>query len=122
MDFLFVIKLLIKKKWYLILIPIASACLSFLLSMDIKPEYKSSGKLATRFTTEDRISVTNEKSNVRDADIKINNLLEMMSSELITSMVSYRLLINDLTSARPHRLPTIEEHGLISKTYKQETI
>lgn len=109
MDFLFVFRLLVKKKWYLILIPIASAALSYVLTNGMKHDYKSTAKLATRFTTEDRISVTSDRPNLRDADVKFKNLVEMMGSELMVSMVSYRLLLRDFDSSQPFRVPNHKE-------------
>lgn len=108
MDFLFIFKLLIRKKWYFICIPIASAVLSYVLTIGMKRDYKSTAKLATRYTTEDRITVTNDRSNLRDADVKFNNLVEMMGSELMVSMVSYRLILHDFEAAQPFRRPSRE--------------
>lgn len=124
MDFLFVFKLLLEKKWYLVLIPIASAVLSFVLTIGMKREYKSTAKLATRFTTEDRITVTNDRSNLRDADVKFNNLVEMMNSELMVSMVSYRLVLRDFNSPQPFRVPsnTDEREWFSAPTHKAELI
>lgn len=122
MDFLFVFKLLIKKKWYLILIPIASATLSYLLTKGMPQEYKSTAKLATRFTTDDRITITNDRTNLRDADVKFNNLVEMMTSELMVSMVSYHLLLHDFDSSQPFRVPdqTEERDWFKVPVHKQE--
>jgi polysaccharide biosynthesis transport protein len=122
MDVLFAIKLLLKKKWYLVIVPLLCAALSFFLTSQMKPEFKSVAKLETRFTTEDRITVTAERLNPRDADVKFNNLVETMSSELIVSMLSYQLALNDLTSDRPFREPDIETKALLANVSKDEMI
>lgn len=122
MDIVFVLKLLLRKKWYLVLVPLISLLISFVLTSEMKPEYKSTAKLETRFTTEDRINVTNEKLNLRDADVKFNNLVETMNSELIVSMLSYRLIIHDLKSARPFRKPEAEFSNYLSGKEKEKAI
>ncbi|HTH56686.1 MAG TPA: Wzz/FepE/Etk N-terminal domain-containing protein [Cyclobacteriaceae bacterium] len=122
MDIALAFKLLLKNKWYLIIVPLISLLISFLLTFDMKPEYKSTAKLATRFTTEDRINVTNEKSNLRDADVKFNNLVETMNSELIVSMLSYRLILNDLTGAHPFRKPDAEFAHYLDPDEKKKVI
>jgi len=122
MDIALAFKLLLKNKWSLILVPLISLGASFFLTLDMSPEYKSTAKLATRFTTEDRINLTNEKSNLRDADVKFNNLVETMNSELIVSMLSYRLVLNDITSSHPFRKPDAEFSHFLYPSEKEKII
>lgn len=104
MDITILTRLLWRKKWYLILIPLIALVTSLILTRDMKPEYKSMARLATGFTVNERIVLTNDGFNVRDAEIKFNNLIQNMSSEVMLSMLSYRLMLNDLGS-RPFREP-----------------
>lgn len=104
MDLTILAKLLWRKKWYLILIPTLALLTSLLLTNDMKPEFKSASRLATGYTTNERITLTNEGFNIRDAEIKFNNLIQNMTSEMMLSMVSYRLMLNDLGS-HPFREP-----------------
>jgi succinoglycan biosynthesis transport protein ExoP len=105
MDITILSKLLWRKKWYLILIPLVALATSFILTRNMEPEFKSSARIATGFTVNERIALTNDGFNVRDAEIKFNNLIQNMSSEVMLSMVSYRLMLNDLGN-RPFREPS----------------
>jgi succinoglycan biosynthesis transport protein ExoP len=107
MDLSILSKLLWRKKWYLIGIPLVAFATSLLLTKDMKPEFKSASRLATGFTVNERIALTNDGFNIRDAEVKFNNLIQNMSSDIMLSMLSYRLMLNDLGS-RPFRKPNQE--------------
>src|SRR5689334_260042 len=102
MDLAILSKLLWRKKGYLIGIPLIALVTSLFFTRDMKPEFKSSGRLATGFTVNERIVLTNDGFNVRDAEIKFNNLIQNMTSDVMLSMVSYKLMLNDL-GTRPFR-------------------
>jgi hypothetical protein len=104
MDVSILTKLLWRKKGYLIGIPLLALLTSLILTRDMEPEYRSAARLATGFTVNERIVLTNDGFNVRDAEIKFNNLIQNMSSEVMLSMLSYRLMLNDL-GTRPFRKP-----------------
>ncbi len=98
-------RVLMRKLWILITIPILAGIAAFFLTSKIPDMYKSTAQLATGFTTNDQITVTNEGNNIREAGIKFNNLIETMSSEVILTMLSYQLIIHDLTLPSPFRTP-----------------
>ncbi len=111
MDILFILKVLMRRKWYLIAIPILAAVSTYFFTSNIQPVYKSTARLGTSFTTDDQIKIDNERLNLRDAGVKFNNLIQTMNSELVLNMLSYRLIINDLTSSKPFRSVKSENEG-----------
>jgi succinoglycan biosynthesis transport protein ExoP len=119
MDLAILSKLLWRKKGYLIGIPLIALVTAFILTRDMKPEFKSSSRLATGFTVNERIALTNDGFNIRDAEIKFNNLIQNMSSEVILSMVSYRLMLNDL-GTRPFRKPDEDVEVYLSEAEMKE--
>lgn len=120
MDILVLFRVLLRKKWYLILIPIVAAIATYFFTSGMKPVYVSTAKLATGFTTDEEIKITDDRFNLRDADVKFNNLLQTMTSESVLSLLSYRLMLNDLTSATPFRPLREGEEGRISFTAEEK--
>jgi succinoglycan biosynthesis transport protein ExoP len=119
MDLAILSKLLWRKKGYLIGIPLVALVTALILTRDMKPEFKSASRLATGFTMNERIALTNDGFNIRDAEIKFNNLIQNMSSEVILSMVSYRLMLNDL-GTRPFRKPDDDVEVYLSEAELKE--
>ncbi len=96
MDLLFLGKVLLRKLWILISIPVIAAFAAYLFTMDMPDTYVSKAQLATGFTVQDQVQLTDERFNSRDADIKFSNLMSAMNSGLSVNLTSYRLLLHDL--------------------------
>lgn len=82
--------------WILISIPVIAAFAAYLFTMDMPDVYVSKAQLATGFTIQDQVQLTEEKFNSRDADVKFSNLISSLNSELSVNLTSYRLLLHDL--------------------------
>ena len=104
MDIYSIYKLLLKKKWYIIIVPLLTGVLALFLSGLMPKQYKSSAKLSTGFTTQSSINLIDERFDFRKSVLKFNNLIETMKSEMILSMVSYDLLLHDLNSETSFRI------------------
>ena len=96
MDLLFLGKVLWRKSWILISVPLIAAFAAYLFTMEIPDTYVSKAQLATGFTIQDQVQLTEEKFNSREADIKFSNLMSSMNSGLSVNLTSYRLLLHDL--------------------------
>ncbi|HLT73962.1 MAG TPA: Wzz/FepE/Etk N-terminal domain-containing protein [Ohtaekwangia sp.] len=105
MDLLLLAKVLWRKKWILISIPLVAAIAAFIFTMDTVDMYRASSQIATGFTQNDVVSITDEKFNIRDADVKFNNLLSTMRTAIPMNLVAFRLLLHDLESETPFRKP-----------------
>ena len=109
MDLLFLGKVLWRKLWILITVPIIAAFTAYLFTMDMPDTYVSHAQLATGFTMNDQVQLTEEKFNSREADIKFSNLISSMNSGLSINLTSYRLLLHDLDPANvPFHRPELE--------------
>lgn len=106
MDFYSIYKLILRKIWYIILIPTICTVLSFYLTGKLTEKFKSTVQLATGFTIQSDIKITDERFNFREALTKFNNLVETMNSEVILSSVSYKLLLHDIESEKTFRITT----------------
>lgn len=96
MDLLLLAKVLWRKIWILVAIPLIAAFAAYLLTMNIGQTYKATSQLSTGFTTNDQVHLSDEKFNLRDADVRFSNLLNSMNSGIATNLLSYRLLLHDL--------------------------
>lgn len=96
MDLLLLAKVLWRKIWILIAIPLIAAFAAFLLTMNMVQTYWANSQVSTGFTINDQVHLTDEKFNIRDADVRFNNLLNMMNSGIAKNLLSYRLLLHDL--------------------------
>jgi uncharacterized protein involved in exopolysaccharide biosynthesis len=96
MDLVFLGKVLWRKLWNLVSIPLIAAFAAYIFTMDMPDTYLSNAQLATGFTVNDQVQLTEEKFNSRDADIKFSNLMSAMNLGLAVNMTSYRLLLHDL--------------------------
>lgn len=105
MDIVFLLKILWKKKWFLIIIPLIAGLTAFFLTLDSKKMYRSTAQLSTGFTTNDRFNISGEKINIYEIDIKFNNLIETFNSPVIVGLLSYQLIIHDLNEAPAFRIP-----------------
>lgn len=97
MEFETILKVLIRKLWILILVPILAALAAFLFSLNSEKKFRSSALLSTGFTTNEKIQVTDERIDLWAAGVKFDNMIERMNSELVLSLVTYKLLLHDLT-------------------------
>lgn len=128
MDLLVLVKVLWRKVWILIAIPVIAAFAAYLFTMNFVDTYVSTSQIATGFTLNDQVQITEEKFNMRDADVKFNNLMNTMNSGLTFNLTSYRLLLHDLDPKQvPFHRPdpgqfsfTQKENELVRKWVKQK--
>jgi polysaccharide biosynthesis transport protein len=106
MDLLLLAKVLWRKKWILIVIPVLAAVAAYLLTMDQIEYYRSIARMSTGFTVNDQVQITDEKFNLRDADVKFSNLLQSMNEAIPANLVAFRLILHDLESGEPYRHPS----------------
>jgi succinoglycan biosynthesis transport protein ExoP len=102
MDLLVLLKVLWRKAWIIVSVPVIAAFAAYLFTLDSEDTYVSTSQIATGFTLNDQVQITEEKFNMRDADVKFSNLMNTMNSGLTFNLTSYRLLLHDLN---PKQVP-----------------
>lgn len=102
MDLIYLLKVLYRKIWIIIIVPVIAGVAAFMLTRTMEKEYKSTAQLSTGFTTNTQVQITKENFNYWESKANFENLVEVMKSELIGSMVAYNLLIHDLENP-PYR-------------------
>ncbi len=98
-----VFRILFARKWILIIIPLVAAVLAYFFSLNTQKKYRSSSILSTGFTTNEGIQITEERVDLWAAGVKFDNMIQKMNSEQVMALLSYQLMIHDLTDAKPFR-------------------
>lgn len=122
MDLLYLFRILLRRIWLLVTIPVVAAALTAFFTIRAPDQYKSTAQLSTGFTIKGGISLGTESFNIREADAKFNNLIEQINSPLMMGVLSYHLLIHDLTDENPFRIieqEKITEFGLTDSGIKE---
>lgn len=103
MDLSYWFNVLLRRIWLLLSIPLIAGGISFYFAQTIEDKFKSVAQLSTGITTRDDIPLGDDSFNFRESEIKFNNLLQMMRSDLVVGLVSYKLLLHDLEGDKPFR-------------------
>lgn len=103
MDIAVLFRVLLNRKWILILIPLIAAVLAYIVMSFTPEEYRSKAQISTGFTINNDIALTDGGFNAREAEVKFGNLMETLKSPLMIGMLSYNLALHDITSERPFK-------------------
>lgn len=108
MDLILLIKALREKFWILILVPLLTAIIAFLFTLDSPKLYRSNGQLSTGYTITDP-TIISQRVSPYEASVMFNNLIASFSSSKVISLLTYRLILHDLSEKHPFRSPTGSE-------------
>ena len=120
MDIYTLIKVFSRRIWILLGVALSAALVAFLLTLGYEREYKSAAQLSTGFTIKEAVRLTDEGYfNAYESNIKFDNLIATLESPAVVGLLSYDLLLHDLTSSFPFRQLEKEEEApsvLVSDT------
>lgn len=102
MDFVYFLRVLLKRKWIIIGAGLLAAAIAYFLTRNELKSYRSTVQVSTGFTVTDEIKV-NENFNFYEADTKFNNVIVTCTSPSVLSLLSYKLILHDLTEPVPFR-------------------
>lgn len=129
MDIIYLLKVLWRKKWIILSVSIVSSAAAYYFTLSLPKQYRAIAQIATGFTTNEGISVTNERyGGQRDMDLNFSNLLNMLNSGTMTNLLSYRLTLHDIEDPshafrRPNpeaKLnPSVEEIQRVRKSFEE---
>lgn len=117
MDIIYFVKALLKKKWWIIVSTIIAIVAAFVFTLGKPRMYASVTQIATGFTTNDQVKLRDENVNIFEADVKFDNAIETINSPVVIGMLSYNLLLHDLTTTKPY--VQLEEKDLKSEAYQK---
>ena len=97
------IKLLSKRKWLIIGVPLLTLAISYFVVSNLADSYSSHARMSTGLIDQSQQMITKESFQENKINIEFANLLEMMRLEKFTNQVSYCLIIHDLIDSVPFR-------------------
>ncbi len=119
MDFIYLLRVLLKRKWIIIGATILAAGLAYFFSRDDQKKYRSSAQVSTGYAIKEIISI-NPDFDPFAADTKFNNAIVTFTSDPVLSLLSYKLILHDLTAPVPFRKLT--DRQMETDAYKQVNI
>jgi len=76
---------------------------AFFFTRNIEKEYRSTAKLSTGFTVKKESKTATGNDDYWESQVSFDDFIEMMKSEPTASMVSYQLLLHDLSEGKAFR-------------------
>ncbi|CAN5510224.1 N/A [soil metagenome] len=104
MDLIGFLKILNKRKYIIAAVPLLSLVIAFFLTKNIPQVYRAQSQIATGITDEKKISLTTDEKGIGsfdDIQSRFSNLIEIIKSKQILDLVSYRLVIHDISDPPP---------------------
>ncbi|HYI78294.1 MAG TPA: hypothetical protein VEW65_11805, partial [Chryseolinea sp.] len=98
------LKILKRKLGILIGIPVLTVVASYFLISELGDRYKSTAQIATGFTADDAVNLSEAPATPFDVSTNFTNLIKSMNSVPVLNLVSYRLAIHDLEDQKPFRV------------------
>ncbi|MNR09259.1 hypothetical protein D3C85_1254550 [compost metagenome] len=100
MDLKVFLRLLLRYKWVLILVPLVALLLTFFLVKNLPKEYKSQVQMSTGLVDQSRqVASENQNTDFFKVNQQFSNIMEMMKMKKTMSTLSYSLILHDLLSA-----------------------
>jgi Mrp family chromosome partitioning ATPase/uncharacterized protein involved in exopolysaccharide biosynthesis len=110
MDLMFFINALLRKKWVIIICTIAGLCASLLFTFTKKNMYLSAATYSTGFTMKQQVKLNGDEGlNIFEIDQRFKNVIETFKSPVVICMLSYDLMLHDLTEKMPYTTLTEKE-------------
>jgi succinoglycan biosynthesis transport protein ExoP len=111
MDFLYLLRVLLKRKWLILGVGFVAAAIAYGLTTNQPKKYRSFMQFSTGFTVNDEVKVNTENVDIYTADVKFNNVVVTVLSPTVMSLLSYNLILHDLESGSPFRRPDLKGGG-----------
>src|SRR6476469_3804072 len=111
MEFLYLLNALNRRKWIIIGSVIVALLAAYVLTRNIQKQYKSVAQISTGFTSSDALRLNDERYNYQQAEIKFNNVIENFTSPKVLNLLSYDLMLHDLTQKPPFKQVNPDEKG-----------
>jgi Mrp family chromosome partitioning ATPase/uncharacterized protein involved in exopolysaccharide biosynthesis len=124
MDLLYFLKAIYRKLWIILGLSVVSVIAAFLFLVNKKPYFVSIAQYSTGFTAEKvRLIDGTTAIDLYSADVKFDNVIETMKSPEVISMISYKLLLHDLSGTqKPYkRLTDKQKQSTVYKLVNIDT-
>ena len=100
------IKLLKKRKWILIGVPLITIGLTYFLVHKLADTFSAHGRMSTGLVDKSQQIISTDGFQENKINIDFSNLMEVIRLNKVYDQVSYRLMLHDLTDSVPYRPPS----------------
>ncbi|MBN8851868.1 MAG: hypothetical protein BGO55_19035 [Sphingobacteriales bacterium 50-39] len=122
MDLAYLFRILLKRKWIIIGSAMLAAAVAWILTRDQQKYYFSTTRISTGFAIPDEIKINESSSGMYDAEVKFNNAINTWTSPSVLSLLSYELILHDMTNPKPFRsLTAAQKQSAFYKSINAET-
>jgi polysaccharide biosynthesis transport protein len=97
MDFIYLLRVLLKRKWIILGATILAAALAYILTQNQERQFKSSSRVSTGFAIEPDV-VLSDKFDPWAAETKFENVIEEFQIPQVLNLLGYELILHDLTN------------------------
>jgi Mrp family chromosome partitioning ATPase/capsular polysaccharide biosynthesis protein len=115
MELVYFFKILIRRKWIIIGAAFLAALVALLVTILKKDQYKSQAQISTGYTLSQEIKMSDNIFDQGQIDVKFDNVIENFTSSKVLILLSYKLILRDLSSDNPF---TIVDSVKIAKNKK----
>src|SRR5689334_2959352 len=98
MDFIYLLRVLRKRKWFIIGSAVLAAAIAWFFTRNEPKNFRSTARIATGYGVPDQIRVNDPTFSMFDAEVKFNNAINLWTSPNVMSLISYELILHDLKS------------------------
>jgi polysaccharide biosynthesis transport protein len=109
MDFIYLFRILLKRKWIIIGATLLATVCAYVLTRNEPKKYRSFAQVSTGFTISNEIRVADENFSFYEADTKFNNAIVTATSPTVVGLLGYALMLHDLESPYPFMGLTAEQ-------------
>jgi succinoglycan biosynthesis transport protein ExoP len=120
MDLVHIFRILLKRLWLLITVPLITAGIAYMLLSDSEEYYSSTTQVATGITIREKVQLNEERFSPWEADLKFNNLIQTFQSPVVVGLLSYRLILHDLES--PDAFRTLAQNEEFPKYFTKKDL
>ncbi len=105
MDLLNFFQVLLKRKWLIIGVTALAVIATFFIARSLPKTYSAYAQIATGITDVYEVALSEDDKRVDHfkTQSRFNNLIEIMHSRPVINLVSYQLMLHDLTAEHPFR-------------------
>jgi polysaccharide biosynthesis transport protein len=121
MDFSYLFRILMKRKWIIISATLIAAAVAYFLTLNQPNKFRSTAQVATGYTTYDPVRL-NENADNFQQETKFNNAIVTFKSPAVVNLLSYHLILHDLRQAPFTVLTDEEKKEAFQNISKEEAI
>jgi succinoglycan biosynthesis transport protein ExoP len=103
MDFLYLLRILLKRKWLIVGSGLLAAAIAWALTMSQPKMFRSFSRFSTGYAIAEEVQIGKDNVDIYTADVKFNNIIVTVTSPSVVSLLSYNLMIHDLEDPDPFR-------------------